>query len=342
MQDNSLSNPGPQGWGEEFQDEQSKVKAELNERDALAESHPLMMQRRAYREPNQELLKKVRDAMLADGIIEGFSCRHVETLVFDGFVDWLAQRVGSCVASGNMRIAARRCLIEVLLLNDPEELFGTKYVGVNNVAPFAPYSYRAGRKIAGINRGDGSYCAAHVRGQKEWGILPCSAPGLVSDAFPEPQSTNLYRKWGNSDSLLEQFARVGRKYRLEESEPIKSAADSKEVLGQQMKPHMVCSMWAFRPDYVHPTWRLANGDPVVIYKRNRSDRWAHNMSVDAQVVIESDEEFTIIDNSWGPNAHKNGSWFAIPTELYDDWCRDSQQMSIGEIDMRDNPSPVTE
>lgn len=340
MIDNSIANPGRMGWGEEFQSIDRKV---AKEREGFAKAYsmsPDKFKRKDARQPSEANIEKVRAEMRKDGIVDGFSCRYVEKAVFGTFLNWLAQIIGSCVASGNARIFTRRTLIESFLLGDPEQIFGTSLIGRDNVSIFAPYSYRAGRRRANMNRGDGSYCSVHIQGQMKDGVLPCSTPGIVSDSFPEPQDASLYRDWGNSNKLMDQFVKEARKYMLTESERVDSAEESKTLFREHMKPHMVCSMWAFRPDYAHPTWKLANGDPVIIYKRDRTTSWAHNMSIDGQVVIESNEEFTIVDNSWGMNAHRNGSWFTIPTELYDDWCRDSEQMTIGEIDLTDNTVPV--
>jgi len=331
--------PGPQGWGEEFQSEQDKFLQERRNLDLVQQRNPALFERREERTPNVVTLEKIKKLQEEDGIVDGFFCRHIEKAVFGTYLDWLAQIIGSCVASGAIRIVTRRMLIEAFLLNDPEALFGTDLISPLNVSPFAPYSYRAGRKRAGLNRGDGSYCSVHIEGMLEDGILPCSAPGLVSDAYPEPQSANLYRKWGNSNSLLEQFKSIAQVYRLLESEKVNSIEQSKLLLGTHYKPQMVCSMWAFKPDYVHPEWRI-NGEPVWVYTRDRRNSWAHNMSIDAQVKIFTNEEFSIVDNSWGPRAHKNGSFFAIKADEYNTWASDSEQMSIGEIDMADNSSPI--
>lgn len=158
--------------------------------------------------------------------------------------------------------------------------------------------------------------------------------GLTSDKFPEPQSTSLYRKWGNSNQLLEQFKDQAVKYPLIESDKVTGADYLKTSIGTHFKPANICSNWGFAPDYKHPTWKLANGESVWIYKRSGS--WAHNMSVIGMVLVNG-KWFVIIENSWGMDAHKNGSWFAIPAELFDSWIRSAECMTVGEIDMTDNP-----
>lgn len=339
MIDISTLKPGKMGWGLPMDSIVTTTNREKKEYEALANAHPQLVQGREPRPIYERWMKKVKDLMAADGIEDGFSCRYIEKAVLGDFIPWKAQIIGSCVASGNMRAITRRCMIESFILNEPEEIFGTSHVGPNNFAPFAPYSYGYGRMLGGMSRGDGSYCSVHIRGQQEGGILLCSTPGLKSDTFPEPQNAALYRQWGSSRSLIQQYSDTAKKIKLLESEKITSAGQGKEVCTLGLKPFMVCSSWAFTPDYVHPKWKLADGSPVVIYKRDMRTSWAHNMTIDGFILFEG-KWYVLVDNSWGPNAHKNGSFFIIPIELYDDWCRVAEQMSTGDVDMSDNPHPV--
>ena len=339
--DNSVANPGEMGWGEEIQSPATKFAEEQKNFQMIAESDPDFVTRRETMAENAGIVKSVKDLMLADGMVGGFCARYVEKVIFGKHFDWKAQLIGSCVASGGMRLMARRALIEVFMLNDPEDIFGTSIVGINNVAPFGPYSYRAGRRLANMNSGDGSYCSVHVKGANQFGILPCSTPGLVSDDFPEPQNTTLYRNWGNSNSYMDKFVETGKLYKLLETELVKDVDQTKIVLVEQKKPLMICSMWAFRPDYQHPTWKLSDGTPVWIYKRDTSTSWAHNMSVDGFITGPDNKEYVLIENSWGMNAHKNGPYFIIPVQLYASWCNNSEQQTIGEIDLTNiSPAPL--
>lgn len=296
---------------------------------------------------NYELLTKVVDLMKSDGIDGGFSFLHLETAIFGSILPWLAQLIGSCVASGGRIVDTDRMLAEVFLLGDPEEIFGSNTVGVNNVSPFAPFSYRAGRKLAGFNgRDDGSLCDYHIRGKMQFGLLPCSADGLgkYTDAFPEPQIEETYRRWGASDDLFNRFVGAAKPFLLMESEAVDSADKIKSALIEHYKPMQICSGWAFKPDKPHPTWKLADGSPVWIYTRDKSDEWQHNMSLVAWNVV-SNEDFPTVRNTWGQKAHKNGDWFVIRGSEMDEWARDrdqrygSQIRTIGDIDMTDNPAP---
>lgn len=308
-----------------------------SEKRAFDEMANIVPERFLAREPkpvNQELLAKVDAIQLANGIESGFCFLYLWQAVFGSQANWLQQLIGSCVASGRIRVAAYRMVAEVFLLNDPETIFGTTIVGVDNIAPFGPYSYRAGRKFAGINgNGDGSTCGGQTKGSMVDGYLPCSTPGLQSDAFPEPQNQSLYKRWGATDTLLNQYTQHGKKFVLLESSEIKGSADAKAAIVDGKKPASICSMWGFGPDYQHPTWKDENGQPVWIWKRSGS--WAHNMSIVGYVTVNG-KDFVIVENSWG-NYHKGRKWFAIPASLFDDWCRSADCHTEGEIDMSDNP-----
>lgn len=326
--------PGPMGWGVKEWSEEKTHAEEQRVFDELAEAVPMRVRRHAPKEPNAELLAKVKQIQQANGIDGGFCFLYLAEAVFGHQLQWLAQLIGSCVPSGDMRTTAYRMLAEVFLLNDPEELPGIDITGEDSLAFFAPYNYRAGRKIGGLNGGDGSFCSAHIKGKMQYGHVPCSTSGLNADTLPEPQSTSSYRTWGNSNQLLEQFAPIGKKFPLIESEKLNLAGDAKTLLVEHYKPANICSSWGFAPSHKHPTWKLADGSAVWIYKRSGS--WAHNMSVIGCVEVNGDW-MIVIENSWGMRAHKNGSWFAVPIELFHTWLRSADCQSVGEIDMTDNP-----
>jgi len=323
------------GWGQPFQTEQQKLSEEKRQFDLLADIVPERLIARGAKPVNAELLAKVEALQQANGIDSGFCFLYLAQAIFGKQLDWIAQRIGSCVASGDMRTTAYRILAEVFLHNDPESIPGTTIDGPDNLAFFAPYNYRAGRSEAGINgNSDGSLCVPHIRGKMKLGHLPCDAPGLdaATDALPEPISESMYRRWGSSNSLVDQFSAVGRKFLLLESSPVKTVDDITAAIVDQKKPANICSSWGFSADYQHPTWKDESGQPVWIWKRSGS--WAHNMSVIGQVVVGS-KPFTIIENSWA-NYHKGRKWFAIPTLLFESWLKSAECQTVGELDLTDN------
>ena len=326
---------GPMGWGIPNEPESSWTDAE--ERTLLELHHivPSRLMRQPKKEPiDAKLLEKVNQIQQANGIESGFCCLYLTEAIFGHQFAWKRQIIGSCVASGDMRTTSYRMLAEVFLFNDPEQLFGIDITGADALAPFAPYNYRGGRREAGINgRSDGSLCVPHIKGKMKYGHLPCSTRGLQSDDFPEPQSSNTYKTWGADNRLLEQFRSEGAKFVLMESEPVKSAADAKELIIEHKKPLNICSMWSFVPDNKHPSWVTADGQPVYIHRRG-SRPWAHNMSVIGFVTV-SGKDYVIIENSWG-SYHKGRTWFPIPASLFDTWVRNANCQSVGDIDMGDN------
>ncbi len=328
---------GPQGWWiDEHQAGAPTIAAELAKLENMQTVAPSLMQSRPGKSQIAETVRKVMDLQAADGITAGVDLRYLEKLAFGEFFDWKAQLIGSCVASGGMRAIASRTLAELLIHGQLEETHGDDITGRDNLATFAPYSYRAGRKIGGLNGGDGSFCGAHIDGLRRYGTLRCDTPSLESDTFPEPQNTSAYRRWGNSNSLLEQFTTSGQKWKLLESTRLQSADDFKAACVDQWKPAMICSMWAFVPDHRHDSWQ-SDGDPVYIYRRR--GQWAHNMTLCGAVEV-ADTWYAIVRNSWGSNAHSGRDWFPISFDLLDTWLRDrgTVSMTIGELDLPDSPS----
>jgi len=333
--DKATDKPGKMGWGVDGWSWQQLISAEQRTLDEIGELVPDRLIRGEPKPPNLDLLKAVVEEQKSDGIEDGFSMLHLVKAINGGQTfPWIQQYIGSCVASGDMRTTAYRMIAEVFLLNDTEELPGIDIDGRDSIPFYAPYNYRAGRKIGGLNGGDGSYCSAHIKGKMQYGHLPCHTEGLSSDLFPEPRSESAYRKWGNSNQLLDQYAPVGKKYPLVSSEFVKQASDMRDIMTTMYAPANICSNWGFAPASQHPTWKLADGSPVWIYRRSGS--WAHNMSIVAIVKVGGDW-FVIVENSWGMNAHRNGSWFAITLELFDSWLNSAECATVGEIDMSDNP-----
>lgn len=333
--------PGKMGWW--LNENESPMRTKAIERrfwDEFGSKNPARVARSEPKAADPLILTMVKEQQTKQNIGSGISLIALFLCILGQIPKWLAQIIGSCVASGGMRVCTIRSLWEIVVLGQPEETLGNNWTGVDNINHFAPYSYRAGRRLGGLNGGDGSFCGAHIKGLMEYGFLPCSTAGLASDAFPEPQSASLYRKWGNSNQLLEQFAPEGKKFDLLESERITSPEDLKEVTVVHFKPCMVCSDWAFKPDYQHRELLDEEGRPLWIYTRDRSNSWPHNMSLVAAIECNG-KWFVIVFNSWGPNAHRNGHYFVVPLELVGDWIRDGAEIrTIGDLALRDSTLPI--
>ena len=344
--DNSSFHPGHLGWGEETESVLNTVDQERRAADRLSDIAPeLVMRNEAKPIINTAVYDKIKAEMAKDNIEDGMDISYIELALFGKWFDWLPQIIGSCVGSGYMRLATWRTLTEVTVLGQMEELFGSgvSLDGVGSFAPFAPYNYRAGRRIAGMNSGDGSYCSVHIEGATRFGHLPCNTIGLTSDAFPEPQSASLYRQWGSNsgNALMDKFKDTAVKLVLCESEQVKETEDARTLLVDHFKGQMICSTWAFKPDYAHPTWKLRDGSPVWIYKRDTSAQWPHNMSI-AGIVTVSGKSYVKVFNSWGAKAHKNGHYFYVPASLHQEWLSNqyTESRSVGDIDLSDSAIPL--
>lgn len=339
MTDIAVSSPGPMGWW--FNENESVYTTLYRERCAREKLEEVAPERCTFgsnKPVNEWLMKKYLEFQKTFGIDEGFDAYLYLQMILGKVPKWVQQYIGSCVASGGMRAVTMKSIIEVTLLGDPEETLGKSFEGADNINSFAPYNYRAGRKIAGINGfSDGSICGPHIQGFMSYGLLTCDAQGLESDAFPEPRSERAYREWGANDTLLNKFAEQGKVLDLLTSAEIKTGDDWLEA-NKRFETAMICSQWAFEPDYQHPQWKLPDGTPVWIYKRNRRTSWAHNMTV-CGLIKAFGRLWVRILNSWPEQSHKNGFWFIIPLELYVEWLRQASCQTIGDLVLRKPNQP---
>lgn len=298
--------------------------------EQLAKERPQLFQARPGKPPKDvELYNRILQRLEDDGHGPGsMDLRYVYLPVYGQIMQWAAQIIGSCVASGAMRAIAMRILWEILILGQLEEPLGTQLTGVDSIAPFGPYHYRAGRKKAGIDgNSDGSTCGGQIAGLMEYGILPCSASGLDADTdrYPEP-SGSIYRRWGANDTLLNKYASQGKAFDLLESASPRDGDEAMKFVADG-KPMMICSGWGFAPQSQHK-------DGFWIYKPSGS--WSHNMTICIKRVASDGDVFAGILNSWGPGAHKDGEIFHVDMSTFERWLRDANVATIGELDLKDS------
>ena len=339
--DQSTLNPGPMGWGLENQTQAERMTSEKVAAERMAREQPSCMFEKPARAPQDSgILTKVMDLQKADGIEDGFAFHYLEKAVWGVFLTWLAQTIGSCVASGGMRAVFGRTMVEIFLLGQPEEFFGTETPNINSansICTFAPYSYGVGRQIGGIdNGGDGSFCGAHIQGAMQKGYLPCWALGLdkYTDQFPEPlTSESTYKKWGDNSyrTVRNNFDTIAGDFKLTESVPVSDTQKAIEFLKDHKKPFQICSSWGFAPKSKIP------GTEFWIYVRSGS--WPHNMTVYGAVKIKGNW-YIIIKNSWGMNAHKNGDYFLVTAEDFGSWLRAAECRTIGELTLPESMPTV--
>ena len=329
----------PMGWGVPGNSIQQNFDAEKAAFDALADVVPERLMRKAAKPViNQALLDKTYALQKAAGFDEGFSFRFFFHAIMGRPRDWLAQIAGTCVESGSFRTTVDRGMAEVFLLNDTESLPGSEMATVDNLAFFSPYSYRAGRREAGIDgNGDGSLCLPHIRGKMKFGHIKCDVAGLNSDAYPEPQNVSLYRKWGADNRLMDQFQGG---FKLMESEPVSSFDSAKTLLTEHFKPMNICSMWAFKSTGKR-IGSDAAGRGLFHWTRDRGDEWAHNMQVIGALKDASGKWWIDIDNQW-KFYHDGNTGFLVSADEFDVWGRDAEIQSVGELDLEDNQGAFPE
>jgi hypothetical protein len=334
----SVASSMPMGWGMPWQSFTDRLDDEARAREQIQKLAPAALMRHAAKEVlDTAVLAKTRELMAKDGMEDGFSFLHLHEAIFGKLPDWKPQLIGSCVASGDKETTSARMLAEVFLFQQAESLPGGFTSTTDNASFFAPFNYRAGRKLAGINgSGDGSLCLPHIRGKMQYGHLPCDAAGLASDDFPEPQNQSTYRQWGASDRFLNDFAAAAGKYKLLESEKVRMPDEMWTLTVEHFKPANICSMWAFKRGPQHPTWKTRDGKPVHIWVRDTRQEWAHNMSRMGYIKL-GGQRYGIVKNTWGP-FHDGRSWFVIDEQTDESWLRQAECQTVGDIDMKDNSS----
>lgn len=326
---------GPMGWGDPALDAGMRLDSERRQLYAAQCAHPVAFKARRAKAVSPAFLKRLQELHdkrgIADAGVKSIDLRVISELLFGQLMQWPAQLIGSCVASGGMRAWGLRSLFEVAAVGDSEEPIGRSRLGFNSLMPFGPYNYGVGRRLGRMRGGDGSYCSVHVQGFQRYGVIPCSTAklqqivGSRETDYPETQSTNLYRQFGDWQHLdtLEAYA----DYPLLESEEIRRGDRAKVCLVHEYKPMMICSNWGFARQSRHK-------DGFWVYRR--SGTWAHNMTICGWIVASDGNEFVIVLNSWGPDAHEDGEYFVIPAELFDQWLPSASCQTIGDIDLPDS------
>ena len=306
-----------------------------NDRRTIAQMQELVPSRFATQAPkpyDKVIYDQCIEIGKKDSVEEGWDCTWLETLCNINLNNLAPQIIGSCVATSHITLLATRMLHEIVLLGQSEELLGRKLSGRDSICPYGPYSYRAGRKFAGINgRGDGSTCAGQIKGTMAHGFLPCDTQELTSDFFPEPKSKTTYREWGAYNTLLSKFQNTAEELDLIEAPEVTSVDQAKSLL-QEFKPLQICSGWGFRTT----SKRLPNGEVL----SSRSGSWAHSMQVQAIVKMTDGNWYVKIRNQWG-NYHAGKPYFWVTIEEFGKWLRSASVMAIGEIKQRQsNPIMV--
>lgn len=326
---------GPMGWGPQDREmHPDNILVFESESIYMAQNDsPIAWTERPAREVPDSLKHRLEEVHQKHGMSynEGsIDLRLLTEVAFGSLYMWLAQIIGSCVASGGIKCWTLSALYQILVLGQPEEALGHMRLGVDTIVPYGPMSYGLGRRRGNMRRGDGSYCSIQIASFMKDGVLDCNTPqlhritGTDDNNFPEPQSAKLYREfgsWGHLDDLKPYLD-----YRVLESVEVKDASQSVELL-RAGKPHMICSGWGFGP-----TSKKVNS--FTVYKRSGS--WSHNMTICGVLVGEDGNLYIIVLNSWGPRAHRDGEFFIIPIELYAKWLKSASCIAIGDIDLPDS------
>ena len=325
--------------GETFQMTRRRESRTLAQMQANA---PRILQARGAKPVvNTELLERVFDLQRSKGVEDGFCQLMLHEIIFGEQPDFLAQLIGSCVASSHMRGVTLRTNSEIFLLNDSEQLLGREMTGRDNLQCFAPFSYRGGRSLADINGGrtngrdDGSLVSRHAESATTLGMLLCSAQDLESDVFPEP-TEELYRIWGADDRMINQFRDDPKRIIQLEAEPVHTVEAARRAL-LDFKPIHVGSSAAFMP-YAQTNLLGDNGQKVREYVIDPNDSWQHAMVLVSALKVGGRWFYKVL-NSWGKIYDGQSPWFIISQQTLNQWIHPqfgATMITIGELDLLDN------
>jgi len=298
----------------------------------MQEREPLAFQVGDAPKVDDYLLNHCKKLLADEGIEDGLDLTIVERAVGIVLDDLPAQQIGSCVASSHIALVGLRSLIEIVILGSSEDTLGRKVKGATDaLCPFGCFSYRAGRRIAGINgNGDGSMCGPQIEGSMQWGTLPCDTPGLQSDYYPEPQSASLYRQWGAGNGLMDRYINAAAPTKQLKTVRCDDADTAKDQILNYWAPLQICSGWGFGSTGK----QLPNGD--ILYRRSGS--WSHSMQVVGFFKLSDGNWYVKIRNQWG-KAHNGKAYFVVTAEEFSRWIRDSNTLSIAELEQRRPDGP---
>lgn len=254
---------------------------------------------------------------------EGWDFEEVEKLIYGQPLVRGPQNIGNCVGYSHCLGLAERIAYEILVKGDPEEVLGDYRISGTPV-PFIPYSYGAGRCLAGnmCGGGDGSYCEVQIEASQEHGFLPSDTPGLPG---PFPQSSaQVGRQWGSSKSTLQTWRPKAITFDLEHSWQCKSADDVWKAIVVDKQPVQICSGWGFVPK----EQITLNGVRFWLYVKGGG--WSHSMTLMGAWKI-GGRRFFKDSNQWGMQAHKDGYYFVVEDDTMDKWVRNAHAATIGEI-----------
>jgi hypothetical protein len=255
----------------------------------------------------------------------------VQEFVWGKGFDWLPQIIGSCVASNTLRPWVTRACYQIGMRGDGSEFLGRNEFSPFNISFYGPFSYGEARRRAKMKGGDGLYCEAFYNSLTKCGVLPCHVPALgdllkrlnvASDRdFPEPQSKQVYRQFGDWQYLDDLIKYCD--FRLLDTQTITTAQALLDA-HKDFKPASVCSPVAIRKIGTHK-------DGFDIHARDPNNVWMHNMSFHGFFLSSDGKVFEKLCNkSWGPDRVYN-----VPIEEVDGWFKRQllTVQTIGEIDL---------
>lgn len=236
--------------------------------------------------------------------------------------------VHNCVGASHCELLASKAAHEIYVIGQNEDFYGEDKVNVDSFVPYIPFSYQAGKMLAGSNpRSDGSYGNVQQKASLTIGIVPCSTPGLVGP-FPQP-SASVCRSF--TPSVIKKYTSIASQYLMLNSRRISSFDDLKQAVVIEKTPCQIASGWGFSSTGVDSKY----GVNISIHNRS----WAHSMQIIGVLNIKG-SWFVLVRNQWGDDAHASigrklpPGCFLITSDTADKWLRDAYCFTIGELQLK--------
>lgn len=253
----------------------------------------------AHRTPEQLRLtyayhQSLRPVYRGDPVPDTALLPLLELRVLGRLAPRIWQQSGSCVGAGAARAYLHAIIGDIACRGDRET--------VEVCYPWATYGM--GRQLGGLRgRGDGSFGAAQAQAVREWGMLRSTDSRL-----PKATQTGLWLRW-TAETEREWSWPPSWPVRIEASEAQQyRIGEAARITTVQQAAEMVARGYGITLASMLGTSGARDRGGVLI--ANWDDQWAHQMPVPGYATHPQEGRIWLVDNNWGPGAHKACPWLA--------------------------------
>lgn len=271
-----MSSPGPLGW---IPFHARTVEMDDAHAAALAKMRPMFTLAGSAPDPGPYV--NLMDTWKAPAVVQALGFE------FPG----IHQLTGSCVGAGLGNCTFTLQAVEVLLKNDPEQIF----------VPFWLFTYGISRMLIGeTSEGEGSLGSAAAEAAKDFGEFGQQEPGLPAfsnnDGLTWGDKTEL--KWSNGKAIGNNWLQIGKKHLIKSTDPVKSAAQGRDAI-RNGYPLTFASPW-----YMNPGSEQVKGSKEPACVGSLSGNGGHQTSI---LAVWDHPELGLLfwnENQWGLSVYK--------------------------------------